>query len=119
MPCAGSLYCIWLCKPRLHGFEFRYEFLQDGAWSLKYGLVTSGRYLRCGGDLRDAPYKSPRAKPKVIISASRRLGTCTNGLNEELGRYVGRNVVHVLWECPVYDTIRNIYFHGRIRQSVG
>ena len=65
MPCAGSLYCIWLCKPRLHGFEFQYEFLQDGAWSLKNGLVTSGRYLTCCGDLRDAPYKSPRAKPKL------------------------------------------------------
>ena len=46
-----------------------------------------------------------------------------NGLNGELGRHRGKNddrqcklcgeecgsVVHVLWECPVYDTIRNIF----------
>ena len=45
----------------------------------------------------------------------------TNGLNEELGRHRGKNddrqcklcrgecesVVHVLWECPAYDSIRN------------
>ena len=44
-----------------------------------------------------------------------------NGLNEELGRHRGKNddrrcklcrgecesVVHVLWECPAYDSIRN------------
>ena len=44
----------------------------------------------------------------------------TNGLNEELGRHRGKNddrqcklcrgecesVVHVLWECPAYDSIR-------------
>ena len=55
----------------------------------------------------------------------------TNGLYEELGRHRGKNddrqckrcwdecesVVHVLWECPVYDTIRNT-FHERLRQSV-
>ena len=47
----------------------------------------------------------------------------TNALNEELGRHRGRNgdrqcklcgdecesVVHVLWECPVYDSIRNTF----------
>ena len=46
----------------------------------------------------------------------------TNGLNEELGRHRGKNdrqcklcgdecesVVHVLWECPVYDTIRSTF----------
>ena len=47
----------------------------------------------------------------------------TNGLNEELGRHRGRDddrrcklcgcecesVVHVLWECPVYDSIRNTF----------
>ena len=45
----------------------------------------------------------------------------TNGLKEELGRHRGKNddrqcklcrgecesVVHVLWECPAYDSIRN------------
>ena len=45
----------------------------------------------------------------------------TNGLNEELGRHRDKNddrqcklcrgecesVVHVLWECPAYDSIRN------------
>ena len=46
----------------------------------------------------------------------------TNGLNEELGRHRGKNddrqckcgdecesVVHVLWECPAYDTIRSTF----------
>ena len=47
----------------------------------------------------------------------------TNGLNEELGRHGGRNddrqwklcgdecesVVHVLWECPAYDTNRSTF----------
>ena len=47
----------------------------------------------------------------------------TNGLNEELGRHRGNNgdrqctlcgdenesVVHVLWEYPVYDSIRNTF----------
>ena len=47
----------------------------------------------------------------------------TNGLNEELGRHRGKNndrqcklcgdecesVVHVLWECPVYHSIRNTF----------
>ena len=47
----------------------------------------------------------------------------TNDLNEELGRHLGKNddrqcklcgdecenVVHVLWECPAYDTIRNTF----------
>ena len=27
-------------------------------------------------------------------------------------------MVYVLWECPVYDTIRNTYIHGKIRQLV-
>ena len=27
-------------------------------------------------------------------------------------------VVCMLWECPVYDSIRSTYFHGRIRKSV-
>ena len=56
----------------------------------------------------------------------------TNGLNEELGRHRGRNddrqcklcgeecesVVHVLWECPVYDTIRNT-FMGKLKNLLG
>ena len=60
-----------------------------------------------------------------------RLGT--NGLNEELGRHRGKNddrkcklcgdecesVVHVLWECPAYDTIRDTFMEGRLGQSVG
>ena len=47
----------------------------------------------------------------------------TSGLNEELGRHWGKNddrqcklcgdecesVVHVLWECPAYDTIRSTF----------
>ena len=46
----------------------------------------------------------------------------TNGLNEELGRHRGKNderqcklcvkcesILHVLWECPVYDTITNTF----------
>ena len=47
----------------------------------------------------------------------------TNGLNEELGRHWGKNddrqcklcgdecesVVHVLWECPAYDTFRSTF----------
>ena len=47
----------------------------------------------------------------------------TNGLNEELGRHRGKNddrqcklcgdecesVVHVLWECPAYDTFRSTF----------
>ena len=47
----------------------------------------------------------------------------TNGLNEELGRHRDRNddrqcklcweecksVVHVPWECPVYDNIKNTF----------
>ena len=47
----------------------------------------------------------------------------TTGLNEELGRHGGKNddrqcklcgdecesVVHALWECPAYDTIRNTF----------
>ena len=45
-----------------------------------------------------------------------------HGLNEDLGRHGGKNdwqcklcgdecesVVHVLWECPVYATIRNTF----------
>ena len=56
----------------------------------------------------------------------------TNGLNEELGRHRGRNddrqcklcgeecesVVHVLWECPVYDTIRST-FMGKLKNLLG
>ena len=52
----------------------------------------------------------------------------TNGLNEELGRQRGTNedrqcklcgeecesvVCTVLWECPVYDTIRNSFMGDR------
>ena len=56
----------------------------------------------------------------------------TNGLNEELGRHRGKNgdrqctlggdecesVVHVLWECPVYDSIRNT-FMGELDKLLG
>ena len=28
-------------------------------------------------------------------------------------------VVYMPWECPVYDSIRSMHFHGRIRKSVG
>ena len=57
--------------------------------------------------------------PGTILLFKFRSGT--NGLNEELGRHRGKNddrqcklcrgecesVVHVLWECPAYDSIRN------------
>ena len=56
----------------------------------------------------------------------------TNGLNKELGRHRGNNgdrqcklcgdecesVVHVLWECPVYDSIRNT-FMGELDKLLG
>ena len=32
--------------------------------------------------------------------------------------YVGESVVHVLWECPVYDSIRNT-FMGELDKLLG
>ena len=56
----------------------------------------------------------------------------THGLNEELGRHRGRegrkecllcddeceSVSHILWDCPVYNTLRN-YFLCKLQELLG
>ena len=56
----------------------------------------------------------------------------THGLNEELGRYRGRegkvectmcdaeceNVIHVLWDCPAYSSCR-LEFLEKLQQILG
>ena len=67
-------------------------------------------------------YRVPDMGSKLLF----RFRSGTHGLNEELGRYITRNVSkacvfcncdcesveHVLWECPAYSNNRNVFINS-------
>ena len=105
-----------------------YTDFKDGLNSkVKLSLYTCKSFCK---EIQFKNYLQGVGDPGTRLMFKFRSGT--NGLNEELGRHRGKNgnrqcklcgdecesVVHVLWECPVYDSSRNT-FMGELDKLLG